>query len=111
MRDKAASAVQEGDRELEAAMVALRAEVDREVQAVETARENVTVLSRTEVDLAAQVAESIRMAYEAGGRSFLELIDAQRGYHEVARAQVTNRAEYRRALSRYYAAIGRKVNP
>lgn len=110
-RAKAASAVVQSARELDVALADLRAEVEQAVQSLEMSHENAMEMARTEVDLAVQVRDSFKKSYEAGGRSLLEMLDAQRSYRETYSAYITSRADYWRSLFRYYALLGKRVSP
>lgn len=49
------------------------------------------------------------MTYKEGGRSLLEMLDAQRTYRDVARSAVIDQAAYWKALHKLNAAIGKQV--
>jgi cobalt-zinc-cadmium efflux system outer membrane protein len=110
-REKAASAVIQSAHELRAALVELRAEIEQAGQALGTALENAMDAAQTDLDLASRVRDSLQKAYEAGGRSFIEFLDAERSFRETYKAYITTRADYWRSLSRYEAALGKKVTP
>ncbi len=110
-RAKAAATARQADHELTDALSRIRAEVEQAAQALDAAREDAAEMTRTDLDLASQVRDSFRKAYESGGRPLLEMLDAQRSYHETYRAYVSTRAEYWRAVARYEAALGKKVSP
>ncbi len=105
-RARAASAVVQAERDLDAALAALGAEVQQEASTLAAARETAAEVARADLAMAGEVRDSVRKAYEAGGRPYLELIDAQRSFREASRAHVTSRADYRRALSRFHAVLG-----
>ena len=104
-RAKAAAAAVQSGHELAAALAELRAEVEQAVQALGTALENAKGIAEADLGLAVQVRDSFRKAYEAGGRSLLEMLDAQRSYRETYRAYITSRADYCRSLFRYHATL------
>ena len=110
-RAKAASAIRQSNHELHAGVLELRAEIEESVAMLRTAQQNATSVAHEELQLAAQVTESINKAYEAGGRPLLDVLDAQRNYREIYRTFVTTRAEYWRALSKYQSALGQQVAP
>lgn len=110
-REKAASARAQAEHELAAAHVELRAELEQAAAALVAARENALAVSRSELGLAGEVQASFRKAFEAGGRSLVEMLDAQRTTREARRAFVTTRAEYWRSLCRYNASLGRRIIP
>jgi outer membrane protein, heavy metal efflux system len=108
-RAKAASSTQQSRYELDAAMIEIRAELEQTGHALSTARLNAAETAHTELELATHVREGTRDAYLVGGRTFLELLDAQRAYRDTYRAYITSRAEYLRALVRYESALGRRL--
>jgi outer membrane protein, heavy metal efflux system len=110
-RAKAASVAAQTAFELQAALIELRAEVEQVVQSLSTALENARAVAQTDLGLASQVRDSFRKAYEVGGRSLLEMLDAQRNYRETYRAFITSRADYWRFLCRYNSSLGKKVAP
>jgi cobalt-zinc-cadmium efflux system outer membrane protein len=108
-RLRAASGVVQSRYELEARRVEARAEIEATLQELLAARANARTLTEDQLRLAADVRDTLQRAYQAGGRSLLEVLDANRKYSETYRATVTTRAAYWRALYRYYSAIGRQV--
>jgi cobalt-zinc-cadmium efflux system outer membrane protein len=104
-RAKAAAAAAQSGHELAAALAELRADVEQAVQALDTALENAKGIAEADLGLAVQVRDSFRKAYAAGGRSLLEMLDAQRSYRETSRAYITSRADYCRSLVRYHAVL------
>jgi cobalt-zinc-cadmium efflux system outer membrane protein len=108
-RLKAASNVVQSQYELEAGRVEARAEIEAALQELLAARANAQTLTEDQLKLAADVRDTLQRAYQAGGRTLLEVLDANRNYSETLRASVTTRAAYWRALYRYYSAIGRQV--
>jgi cobalt-zinc-cadmium efflux system outer membrane protein len=105
-RDKAASAAAQATLELTATLTELHAEVEQAVASLSTALQAASGVAETELELASQVRDSFRKAYEAGGGALIEMLDAQRAYHETFRAYVTTRADYWRSLFRYQASLG-----
>jgi outer membrane protein, heavy metal efflux system len=108
-RAKARSASVQATCELSAATAELRADVARASESLQAALEIATQLTQVELDLASQVRDSIKKAYDAGGRPLIEMIDAQRSYRETYRAYITSRADYWRALSQYECALGKRL--
>ena len=97
--------------ELEAGELELWSEVESILAELAAARDNASAVSEQELRLAEQVLESIRQAYAIGGRTLLDLLDAQRNYRETYRAFATTRANYWRARIRYQSAIGQQNIP
>src|SRR5262249_53475176 len=68
---KARSVLAQNSFNLEAGLVDLRAEIVQIVREFETAYRNATAVSDEQLKLATQVRDSIKTAFEAGGRSLL----------------------------------------
>jgi outer membrane protein, heavy metal efflux system len=105
-RAKAASVVNQNQFEYQAALTGLRAEVETAAQEFRAARANADEVAAEQLRLSREVLDSIAAAYQAGGRTLLELLDAERNFRETFRTYVTSRAAYWRAVYRYRAAIG-----
>jgi cobalt-zinc-cadmium efflux system outer membrane protein len=108
-RAKALSVATQSQYELNAGIVALRAEVIQADQELRTTAANAKAVAEEQLKLAAQVRDSINTAYEAGGRPLIDVLDAQRNYRETYRIYITSRAGYGRAVVRYNATLGRQV--
>jgi outer membrane protein, heavy metal efflux system len=110
-RRKATSVTLQAKHELAAAHAKLRAEVEQATRVLALAQENVAEIAKTDLELAAQVRDGMRKSHELGGRSLLEVLDAQRGYRETYKAFITSRAAYAQAISNYEATVGRQGIP
>ena len=110
-RAKAASLVVQSQYGLQAGLVQLRSEIEQVVQEFRTARDNAQAVADEQIKLAEQVRDSMNMAYEAGGRPLLDLLDAQRNYRETYRLYIGSRANYRRASVKFNAALGTQAMP
>jgi cobalt-zinc-cadmium efflux system outer membrane protein len=108
-RAKAASLVLQNEYEYRAALAALRAEIETAAQEYRAAKANAEAVADEQLKLARDVLESITNVYQAGGRPLVDLLDAQRNFHDTYRAYISTRAAYWRAVYRYGAAIGQKV--
>jgi len=69
----------------------------------------VTTDDPAQLIVAENVRDKTRAAYELGGKSLLEVLDAQRVYRETYRLYITGRSAYWHALHRLNATIGRQV--
>jgi cobalt-zinc-cadmium efflux system outer membrane protein len=94
---------------LEAGLVDLRAEIVEAVQEFRTAYQNAGAVAEEQVRLAREVRDSIEKSFQAGGRTLLEVLDAEREYRDTYRTYIMNRANYWRALYRFNSAVGRQV--
>jgi cobalt-zinc-cadmium efflux system outer membrane protein len=97
--------------ELEASELELWSEVESVLAELAAARDNARAVSEQELQLAQQVLESISQSYGIGGRTLLDLLDAQRSYRDTYRAFTTSRANYWRAHARYQSAIAQQYLP
>ncbi|VTS01816.1 outer membrane protein : Outer membrane efflux protein OS=Isosphaera pallida (strain ATCC 43644 / DSM 9630 / IS1B) GN=Isop_0341 PE=4 SV=1: OEP: OEP [Gemmata massiliana] len=110
-RAKATSVVAQNTHELNAGIVALRAEVVQAVEQLRTKGANARSVAGEQLKLAQQVRDSISKAYEVGGRPLIDVLDAQRNYRETYRLFIASRAGYGRAAVRFNATLGKKVVP
>jgi cobalt-zinc-cadmium efflux system outer membrane protein len=78
---------------------------------LQTASSNVRSLAEEQLKLAAELRDSIVKAYEAGGRSLLDVLDAQRNYRDTYRLFITSRANLAKAIARFNAAVNRRLVP
>jgi cobalt-zinc-cadmium efflux system outer membrane protein len=108
---KARSLMTQNSLNLEAGLVDLRAEIVQAVQEFRTAYENAGAVAEEQVRLARQVRDSYDKAYREGGHTLLEYLDAERDYRDTYRTYINNRANYRRALYKFSAAVGKQVQP
>jgi cobalt-zinc-cadmium efflux system outer membrane protein len=97
--------------ELDAGELELWSEVESVLAELAAARDNARAVSEQELQLAQQVLESINQSYAIGGRTLLDLLDAQRSYRDTYRAFTASRANYWRAHARYQSAIGQQYLP
>jgi cobalt-zinc-cadmium efflux system outer membrane protein len=108
-RAKASSTLVQAQFQYEAAVVALRAEIETAARDFTAAHATATEIAGEQLKLARGVLDSITTAYQAGGRPLVELLDAERNYRDTFRAYVSSRASYWRAVYRYRAAIGQQT--
>jgi cobalt-zinc-cadmium efflux system outer membrane protein len=108
---KAKSVLAQNAFNLEAGLVALRAEIVQVVREFQTAYRNATAVTSEQLRVARDVRDSINKAYEVGGRTLLEVLDAQRNYRETYRLSITSRANYWRSVYKFGSAIGKQVLP
>jgi cobalt-zinc-cadmium efflux system outer membrane protein len=94
---------------LQAGLVSLRAEVAQAVQEFFSAHQNVTMDDPRQLEAARAVRDTITEAYKVGGRTLLEVLDAQRAYRDTYRLFIMSQSAYWHALHRINAAIGKQV--
>jgi cobalt-zinc-cadmium efflux system outer membrane protein len=108
-RLRAASVLVQNQFALAADLAELRAEVETTAQEFRAAKANAESIGAEHLKLAAEVQASVARAYQAGGQTFLDFLDAERNFRETTRAYITSRAAYWRAVYRYRAAIGQQT--
>ena len=108
-RAKAQSVAAQNCYNLQAGVVALRAEIEEAVRVFSTAYENARSVAQEQLRLAAQVRDSINKAYDVGGRPLIDVLDAQRTYRDTYRLYISSRANYWRSVYKYNSAIGKQV--
>lgn len=94
---------------LTAQLVALRAEIDQAVQAYQAAYRILTTDNLGQLEAARNVRDKIRASYKLGGKSLIEVLDAQRTYRETYRLHIASRSGYWHSLYALNAAIGKQV--
>ncbi len=109
-RAKASSYAVQAKVDYEATLVALRAEIETTAQELKAARNNAEAVAGEQLRLANEVLQSITDAYEAGTRTLVEILDAQRNFRETNKSYISMRAGYWRALYRYYSATGKQIH-
>jgi cobalt-zinc-cadmium efflux system outer membrane protein len=90
-------------------LVELRSELIEVIADLETARDNAISTGEEQIQLAEEVRDGIRKAYEAGGRPLIDVLDSQRNFRETVRNSINSRADYWRAVQRYNAALAIQV--
>jgi len=106
---KARSVQRQANLTLRAQLVELHAEVEQAVKEYQTAYMTVTTDDPTRLKAAEHERDEIRVAYELGGKSLIEVLDAQRMYRDMYRLYITDRSAYWHALHRLNAVLGRQV--
>lgn len=105
-RAKAVSVLSQSQYQYQAAVVAVRAEIETASREYTAARTTATEVAGEQLRLAREVRDSIIAAYQAGGRPLVDLLDAERNFRETSRIYVSSRAMYWRAVYRYRGVIG-----
>jgi cobalt-zinc-cadmium efflux system outer membrane protein len=94
---------------LQAQLNDLRAEVEQAVDAFRAAHANVTANDPEQLRTAQSVRDRIEQAYKAGGKTLLELLDAERAYRDARRTYILGQSTYWHSLHRLNAAVGKQV--
>jgi len=94
---------------LEAARAAMRAELAQAWAAFRAAHDGVVADDQDQLDAARSVRERMEAAYQAGGRTIFEVLDAERAYRDARRLHVHIQSAYWHALHAFNAAVGTPV--
>jgi outer membrane protein, heavy metal efflux system len=108
-RLRASSEWVQSNHELRAGRLEIQAEIIQLLAALEASRTNAAATADEQLRLAEQVRDSIRSAYEAGGRPLIDVLDSQRHYRETYRNYINSRADYWRTVQLFNAAVGTRV--
>jgi outer membrane protein, heavy metal efflux system len=94
---------------LEAGRANLRGEMAQAWTAFRAAHDAVVAEDRSQLDAAQKVRERMAAAYKAGGRTVLEVLDAERAYRDARRLHVRIQSAYWHALHAFNAAVGAPI--
>jgi len=106
---KAKSVRIQTQQNLQAQLVDLRAEIDQAVKTFASAYQFITNDDPGQLDAAENVRDKINQAYELGGKTLLEVLDAQRAYLEIYKVHISGHSSYWHALYQLDAAIGKDL--
>lgn len=106
---KSQSAKTQSELDLNAKQVTLNEEINQAVNAYENAYQILTHDDLGQLDAARHVRNKIRTAYELGGKTLMEVLDAQRTYRETYRLHIAARSDYWHAFHALNAAVGTPV--
>lgn len=110
-RQLASAQWRQSAQDLQAGMLELQAEVLSVTAELDTARVNAAAIAEQQLRLAEEVRDSIRQAYEAGGRPLIDVLDSQRNYRETYGNYITSRADYLRAIQQFNAVVATQLIP
>ncbi len=109
-----ARAAQE-QRQIEARILALQADVRQEVSAAYqqyiTAKDLLTTIERDMLKQANEVRDATEYSYRRGEASLVEFLDAQRAFNDTMQGYNEARAEYARSLYVLDSTSGKTVKP
>lgn len=106
---KAKSIKAQTEQTLSAQIVALHAEIDQALKAYQNAYLVLTSDDPGQLQAARNVRDKIRTAYELGGKTLMEVLDAQRTYRETMRLYIAGRANYWHSLYALNATLGKQL--
>ncbi|MDD5273415.1 MAG: TolC family protein [Methylovulum sp.] len=106
---KAKSVYSQTQLNLQAQLVDLRAEIDQAVKTFASAYQFLDSDDPGQLDAAKNVRDKITQAYELGGKTLIEVLDAQRAYLETYRVHISGRSSYWHSLYQLNAAMGKEI--
>ena len=106
---KAKSVQIQTQHNLRAQLVDLRSEIDQAVKTFSSAYQFITNDDPGQLEAAKNVRDKINQAYELGGKTLLEVLDAQRAYLETYKVHISGHSSYWHALYQLDAAIGKNL--
>ncbi|MDD5461428.1 MAG: TolC family protein [Methylococcales bacterium] len=90
-------------------LVDLRAEIDQAVKTFATSYQFLIIDDPGQLEAAKNVRDKTTQAYELGGKTLIEVLDAQRTYLETYRVHISERSSYWHSLNQLNAVIGKEV--
>ncbi|MGN6107189.1 MAG: TolC family protein [Kofleriaceae bacterium] len=106
---RARSAMRQAAAQIEAARIELRSELAQAVRSYRAAYDVATTIDARAIEAAAGVRTRVEESYALGGRTLIEVLDAQATYRDAMREHVAARAALLRALHELDAAAGAVV--
>lgn len=106
---KAKSQRVQSELSFEAQLVDVRAEIEQAVLAFSSACNFLSQDDPGQLEAAQKVRDKITQAYELGGKTLIEVLDAQRAYLETFRVHIGGRSNYWHALNQLNTVMGKKV--
>ncbi|MFA6072099.1 MAG: TolC family protein [Janthinobacterium sp.] len=106
---KAKSVLTQSQFNLQAQFVTLRSEIDQAVNTYASAYQFLVNDDPGQLEAAKNVRDKIDQAYTLGGKTLIEVLDAQRTYLETYRMHITGRSNYWHSLYQLNAVIGKEI--
>ncbi|MGH8557886.1 MAG: TolC family protein [Methylococcales bacterium] len=106
---KAKSIKNQTQLNLQAQLVDLRAEIDQAAKTFASSYQFLTNDDPGLLEAANNVRDKITQAYELGGKTLIEVLDAQRAYLETYRLHISGRSGYWHSLNQLNAVIGKEI--
>jgi cobalt-zinc-cadmium efflux system outer membrane protein len=106
---KAQSVLAQSCYNLQAQLVQTEADVEQAVGEFEDATESATRIGPAQLAAARSVRDRTLAAYSLGGKTLLDVLDAERAYRDTHRTYVLGQSRYWHALYRLNAAVGQQI--
>ena len=94
---------------LEAQLAQLHAEIKEDVAEFESAKDDAISTGPEQLRAARSVRDRTEAGFRAGGKTLLEVIDAENAYRDTRRSYIMAQSSYWHALHRLNAAVGKQV--
>ncbi|MDB4985592.1 MAG: Heavy metal efflux outer membrane protein CzcC family [Myxococcaceae bacterium] len=105
----AQASIFEGEANLAALRLEVRTELEQALRSFHASEQILASFDPETMAAATSARSTIEEAYALGGRTLLELLDAQAVYRDAFREHVIARADYLRAVHRLNAIVGEEV--
>ena len=106
---KAQSVATQAALNLQAQLAQLHAEIAQAVAEFESAKDDATSTGPEQLRTARSVRDRTEAGFRAGGKTLLEVIDAENAYRDTHRLYILAQSNYWHTLHRLNAAIGKQV--
>jgi cobalt-zinc-cadmium efflux system outer membrane protein len=106
---KAQSVLAQSCYNLQAQLVQTEADVEQAVGEFQAAEENATAIGPAQLAAARSVRDRTLAAYSLGGKTLLDVLDAERAYRDTHRTYILSQSAYWHSLYRLNAAVGQQV--
>jgi len=106
---KAQSVLSQSCYNLQAQLVQTEADVEQAVGEFEDAKESAMRIGPAQLAAARSVRDRTVAAYGLGGKTLLDVLDAERAYRDTHRTYILGQSRYWHALHRLNAAVGQQV--
>jgi len=106
---KAESVLAQSCFNLQAQLVQTEADIEQAVAEFQAAYIDVTTIGKEQLLAAQSVRDRTVAAFRLGGKTLLEVIDAERAYRDTYRTYIMGQSGYWHALYRLNAAVGQQV--
>ena len=106
---KAQSVLAQSCFNLQAQLVQVEADIQQAVAEFQAAHTDVSSIGLEQLQTARSVRDRTKAAFRVGGKTLLELLDAERAYRDTYRTYIMSQSGYWHALYRLNASVGQQV--
>ena len=108
---KAESQARQAALALDARRATMRSELAQALASFRAAHAALAADDALQIEAAKSVRDRTEASYKAGGRTLLDLLDAERAYRDAQRVHIRTQSSYWHALYRLGTAVGRSLAP